>query len=75
MRPWTRTVDRADRRRRLRTAAVAVIAAVRHPLEVPDAFAAVQEATRRHRRAHRCGAYAYGEGSLPATVAAARRPK
>lgn len=72
MRPrTTRTVDRADGWNRLRTAAVAVIAAVRHPLEVPDAFAGVQEATRRHRRAHRCGAYAYGEGSLPATVAAA----
>ncbi|MFF4322176.1 O-methyltransferase [Streptomyces sp. NPDC001568] len=55
----------------MRTAAVAVVAAVRHPVDVPDAFADVQEATRRHRRAHRCGAFAYGEGSLPATVAAA----
>ncbi|MEU6314686.1 class I SAM-dependent methyltransferase [Streptomyces sp. NPDC047014] len=65
------TAHRTDRWRRVRTAAVAVVAAVRNPLEVPDAFAGVQEATRRHRRAHGCGAYAYGEGSLPATLAAA----
>ena len=59
------------RTNRMRGVAVAAIAAVRHPLDVADEFADVQEATRRHRRAHRCGAYAYGEGSLPATVAAA----
>ncbi|MFD5892161.1 O-methyltransferase [Streptomyces sp. NPDC060334] len=56
---------------RFRTAGVAVIAAVRHPVDVADPFADVQEATRRHRRAHRCGAYAYGEGSFPAVMAAA----
>lgn len=56
---------------RLRGVAVATVAAVRNPIDVPDAFADLQEATRRHRRPHGCGAYAYGEGSLPATVAAA----
>ncbi|MFB7029843.1 MULTISPECIES: O-methyltransferase [unclassified Streptomyces] len=56
---------------RIRPVAVAAIAAVRRPLRVEDPFADVQEATRRHRRAHRCGAFAYGEASLPATVAAA----
>ncbi|MFC8094575.1 O-methyltransferase [Streptomyces sp. NPDC057301] len=56
---------------RLRPVVVTAIAAVRHPLEVADPFADVLAATRRHRRAHRCGAFAYGDGTLPATVAAA----
>ncbi|MEU3026715.1 O-methyltransferase [Streptomyces incarnatus] len=56
---------------RFRPVAVAAIAAVRRPLAVADPFADVQAATRRHRRAHRCGAFAYGEGSLPAAIVAA----
>ncbi|MFK0139091.1 O-methyltransferase [Streptomyces murinus] len=56
---------------RFRPVAVAAIAAVRRPLEVADPFADVQAATRRHRRAHHCGAFAYGEGSLPAAIVAA----
>ncbi|MFJ7058677.1 O-methyltransferase [Streptomyces microflavus] len=56
---------------RFRPVAVAAIAALRRPLSVRAPFADVQAATRRHRRAHRCGAFAYGEGSLPATLAAA----
>jgi predicted O-methyltransferase YrrM len=56
---------------RVRTAGVAVAAAVRDPIHPDDPAVAVQAATRRHRKAHRCGAYAYGEGPLPATIAAA----
>ncbi|MFI5492399.1 O-methyltransferase [Actinoplanes sp. NPDC051859] len=59
------------RMNRLRGVAVAAIAAVTNPLEVPDDLRDVQVLTRRHRRTHRCGAVAYGEGSLPATLAAA----
>ncbi|MEW2269360.1 hypothetical protein [Streptomyces griseofuscus] len=50
---------------RFRPVALAAIAAVRRPLEVADPFADVRAATRRHRGAHRCGAFAYGESSLP----------
>ncbi|MFJ8095229.1 O-methyltransferase [Streptomyces griseofuscus] len=56
---------------RFRPVALAAIAAVRRPLEVADPFADVRAATRRHRRAHPCGAFAYGEGSLPAAIVAA----
>ncbi|MFG2196672.1 O-methyltransferase [Streptomyces sp. NPDC048639] len=56
---------------RFRPVAVAALAAIRRPITVDDPFAAVRAATRSHRRAHRCGAYAYGEGTLPATAAAA----
>ncbi|MFJ4963333.1 putative O-methyltransferase [Streptomyces sp. ADI96-02] len=55
----------------IRTVAIAAIAAVRRPVRTDDPFADVQAATRLHRRRHRCGAFAYGDGSLPATVAAA----
>ncbi|MFD4570749.1 O-methyltransferase [Streptomyces sp. NPDC058417] len=57
--------------RRFRPVAVAALAALRHPLDVADPFADVLAATRRHRRRHRCGAFAYGDGTLPATLAAA----
>ena len=50
---------------------LALAAAVRRPLRLRDPFADVQESTRRHRRQHRCGAVTYGDGSLPATLAAA----
>lgn len=50
---------------------LAFIAAVRRPLRMSDPFADVQAATRRHRRQHRCGAWTYADGSLPATLAAA----
>jgi len=56
---------------RLYPVLLALIAAIRVPVRLADPFAAVQAATRRHRRSHRCGAYAYGDGSLPATIAAA----
>ncbi|MER5966341.1 class I SAM-dependent methyltransferase [Streptomyces sp. NPDC002057] len=61
----------ASRWNRVRGVAVTAYAAVREPLTVPDPFADVQRATRLHRRRHRCGAYAYADGALPATVAAA----
>ena len=38
-----------------------------------DPFADVRAATRRHRAAHGCGAYVYGNGALLAVVAAAAR--
>ncbi len=50
---------------------LALVAALRQPIRLRDAFADVQAATRRHRKSHGCGAYTYGDGSLPATVAAA----
>jgi predicted O-methyltransferase YrrM len=50
---------------------LALIAAVRRPLRIRDPFADVQAATRRHRGEHRCGAWTYADGSLPATLAAA----
>lgn len=50
---------------------LALVAAIRRPLRLHDPLADVQTATRRHRRRHRCGAFTYADGSLPATMAAA----
>jgi predicted O-methyltransferase YrrM len=50
---------------------LALVAAIRQPIRTSDPFADVQAATRRHRRSHRCGAYTYADGSLPAALAAA----
>lgn len=50
---------------------LALVAAIRRPLRLQDPLADVQAATRRHRRSHRCGAFPYADGSLPATMAAA----
>ena len=36
-----------------------------------DLYQDVQEATRRHRQHHGCGAYTYSDGSLPGVIAAA----
>jgi predicted O-methyltransferase YrrM len=57
--------------KKLRTAGRSVAAALLNPIRVEDPLRDVQEATRRHRREHTCGAYAYGDGSLPATLAGA----
>jgi predicted O-methyltransferase YrrM len=54
-------------------ALLSLAAAIRQPVRLHDPFGEVQAATRRHRRAHRCGAYTYADGSLPATIAAAVR--
>lgn len=56
---------------RLHPVAIALAAAIRQPLRLGDPLADVQAATRRHRKLHRCGAYTYAGGSLPATLAAA----
>ncbi|MEU6488425.1 class I SAM-dependent methyltransferase [Streptomyces sp. NPDC046887] len=56
---------------RLGLVAIAALAAVRQPVRTTDPFAAVQAETRRHRRRHGCGAVTYGDGSLPAVIAAA----
>ena len=40
-------------------------------LPLIDPFGALQEATRRHRARHGCGAYTYADGSLPGVLAAA----
>lgn len=57
--------------RRSRAAARSVAAAVMNPIHVRDPLVDVQDATRQHRRRHRCGAYTYGDASLPATLVAA----
>ena len=57
--------------RKTRAAGRAVAAAVMNPIHLADPLVDVQDATRRHRRAHHCGAYTYGDASLPATLVAA----
>ncbi|MGH2851645.1 MAG: O-methyltransferase [Solirubrobacteraceae bacterium] len=42
---------------------------------MPDPFAGVAEATRRHREEHGCGAYLYRDGSLLGVIAAAARAR
>lgn len=54
-----------------RAAGRGVAAAVMNPIRIDDPLVDVQDATRAHRRSHRCGAYTYGDGSLPATLVAA----
>lgn len=56
---------------RARAAGRGVLSALATPLDVADPLIDIQQATRAHRRTHRCGAYTYGDGSLPATLAAA----
>lgn len=57
--------------RRARVAGRGVLGAAASPLDRPDPMADIQRATRAHRRRHKCGAYAYGDANLPATLAAA----
>ena len=57
--------------RRLRTAGRGLLAVLADPLVVDDRFVDLQQATREHRRKHRCGAYTYGDAGLPATLVAA----
>jgi predicted O-methyltransferase YrrM len=44
-------------------------------MSTPDPFAAVREATLRHRARHGCGAYPYDNGPLLGTLAAATGAK
>jgi predicted O-methyltransferase YrrM len=56
---------------KVRAAGRGVLGAIFNPIRIDDPLLDVQDATRRHRRDHKCGAYTYGDGSLPATLAAA----
>jgi predicted O-methyltransferase YrrM len=56
---------------KIRTAGRSLVAALANPIRTDDPLVGVQDATRRHRREHKCGAYTYGDGSLPATLVAA----
>lgn len=57
--------------RKTRAAGRSLAAAVMNPIHLSDPLVDVQDATRRHRRSHQCGAYTYGDASLPATLVAA----